>query len=197
GIFVLRLFGLDCGVATFILVFLSLRLLFPNRPHRQLFGVLPAGLLPCNLYLCQYITNEILVTALVAGSVYYCLRILLNSQVSLRQHGVLGLLWGAALLAKTSAVVIPPLGLVALMWNLYTRGLRSGRRCAVLSGVTLACCLVVCGWHYARVTAHFGDPLIGNWSPRTRFHWWQQQSFRTRSYYRFSGNSLVQPFYSA
>jgi tetratricopeptide (TPR) repeat protein len=197
GIFVLRLFGLACGIVIFTLVFLSLRLLFPDRPHRQFFGLLLAGLLPWNLYLCQYITNEILVTALVAAAVYCCLRILVSSQVSLRAHAVLGLLWGAALLAKTSAVVVPPLGFAALVWNLHSKGIRSARKWAAFLGVALFCCLVVCGWHYARVTAHFGNPLIGNWDPRTGFHWWQQQSFRTGSYYRFSGSSLAQPFYSA
>ena len=197
GTVVLRFFGLACGVTTLMLVFLSLRLLFPASPRRQFFGVALAGLLPCNLYIYQFVTNELLATTLAVASVWFSLRLLTNSELSLRQHAGLGLLWGFALLAKTSAIVVPPLGLAALLWNLRCKGVRSVRVWAAYLGVPLLCCLAVCGWHYARVAAHFGNPLTSNVDPQSGFSFWQQQGFRTASFYLPTGEGLRNPFLSA
>ncbi len=125
GTVALRFFGMACGIVTFVLVFLSVRLVYPNQSRSQLFGLLLAGLLPANLYLCHYVTNEILTATLVAAALYLCLRILRNPQISLWQHAGLGLGLGAALLTKTSAVLALPVALVAVGWNLARKGVRS------------------------------------------------------------------------
>src|SRR5207249_380219 len=138
------------------------------------FGLALAALLPANMYLCHYLTNEILSTVLIAAGVYVCLRILASPQISLRQHVISGVVWGAALLAKTSAIVLLPVGLFALAWNLRAKGIKSASRWAIYLALTLVCCLAVCGWHYSRVAAHFGNPFIGNWDPQSGFNWWQQ-----------------------
>jgi hypothetical protein len=196
GIFVLRLFGMGCGIAAFIFVFLSLRLLFPKHPERQFFGLLLAALLPANLYLYHYVTNEILALTLVAAATYLCLRTLASERVSLAQHAILGVVLGAALLAKSSTIVAPPLILVALAWNLHRKKVCSlGTRAGCL-GVTVLACVMVSGWHYGRVAAHFGNLLIGNWDPGSGFSWWQQPGYRTTSYYVPTGQSLAHPLFS-
>jgi tetratricopeptide (TPR) repeat protein len=197
GIFVLRLFGMVCGMAACAFVLLSLRLLFPEHPRRHFFGLLIAGLLPPNLYLCQLITNEILVTTLVAASVYLCLRIITRPQAGLGAYAAAGVAMGAALLAKSSAIVAPPLILTALGWNLWARRIRSPLKWAACLGTALGCCLVVSGWHYARVTARFGNPLVGNWDAVSGFNWWQQPGYHTAAYFFSFGECLVHPFYSA
>jgi Flp pilus assembly protein TadD len=195
GIFVLRLFGLLCGLAAVTLAFLSVRLLFPDCRRRQFFGLALAGLLPFNLYLCHYVTNEILGIATVAGCVFVCLRVLRAPAVSLWQYALIGVLWGVALLAKTSAIVLPPVGMVVLAWNLYRKQVRRPLKWAAYLGTTLVCCLAVCGWHYGRVAARFGNPLITNVDRASGFNFWQQASFRTSAAYVPSGQTLVSPFF--
>src|ERR1051326_2142467 len=96
GILVLRIFGALCGIAAFLLVFLVLRLLFPDRPQRQFFGLLLAALLPASIYLCHYVTNEVLATILVAAAIFLSLRTVAEPASCLRHHVVLGLgLWAA------------------------------------------------------------------------------------------------------
>ena len=57
--------------------------------------------------------------------------------------------------------------------------------------------MAVCGWHYWRVTAHFGNPLIGNWNANVGFLWWQQPGYRTSSDYLTFGRVLHDPYFSA
>jgi hypothetical protein len=196
GISVLRLFGMGCGIATFILVFLSLRLVFPGRLRQPMFGLLLAALLPANLYLCHYVTNEILAATLMAASVYLCLRILADSGVRLGLHAWLGLLLGLSLLSKSSTLVAVPLIIAALSWNLWAKGVRAPRIWAGCLGTTLLICLGVSGWHYYRVVARFGNPLIGNWDTESGFHWWQLPGYRASGDYTTFGQSLISPFFS-
>jgi len=60
GTLVLRLLTLIFGLSQFILVFLSLRLIFPGRLVAQLVGLVLAAFLPMQLYLSHYVTNETL-----------------------------------------------------------------------------------------------------------------------------------------
>src|ERR1041385_3092424 len=128
--------------------------------HLFFFGLLRAGLLPFNLYRTQYITNEMLVMLLACASVYYSLRIFVNPEVSLKQYAILGVLLGAALLAKTSAISLLPLSVIAVVWNAYGKGIRNPGRLFSLAGIKMLCCVAVCGWHYVRLTSHFGRPFV-------------------------------------
>ena len=57
----LRCLGAFFGIANFVLVFLTLRLLLPVRA--ALLGLLFAAFLPMHLYIAHYVTNELLSAA--------------------------------------------------------------------------------------------------------------------------------------
>ncbi len=197
GVVALRLLGMVYGIATFTLVFLSLRLLFRERTLPQLAGLMLAGFLPANIYLCHYVTNEILAATMAAAAVYLCLRVLMNSRVSVTEHAVLGAVLGAALLAKSSTLALGFLIFPAIAWNLHAKGARNFKHWIGCLGAALLGCMIVAGWHYGRVAAHFGNPLVGNWDAASGFAWWQHPGYRTASYYMAFGKSLSDPFYSA
>ena len=197
GILVLRFFGMVCGLITSVMAFLGVRRLFPGQTSTQLFGLLTATLLPVNLYLSFYPTNETLTAALVAASVYVCLVILDDSRVRLARHTLLGLLLGAACLTKASALLACPIILAALAWNLRARRIRGVAQWAQYLGATALVCLAVSGWHYGRAASHFKNPLVGNWDLMSGFGWWQQPGYRTCGYYLRFGECLVHPFYSS
>ena len=78
SVVVLRLLGGFFGIAQFVLVFWSLRLLLPVRA--AFIGLLLGAFLPMHLYLTQYVTNEMLAATLATTTLYLCLR-LLKSEV--------------------------------------------------------------------------------------------------------------------
>src|SRR5207244_2057501 len=110
AVIVLRSLTMIFGIANFIFVFLSLRLLFPGRLALQLIGLLIAAFLPMQLYLSHYVTNETLAATLAAATIYFGLRTLTSERASALQYLGLGVLAGLAMLAKaTSLLLIPPL----------------------------------------------------------------------------------------
>src|SRR5438309_5920736 len=193
SIFVLRWLGAFFGIAQFVFVFLSLRLLFPART--AFVGLLLAAFLPMHLYLAHYVTNEILAATLATAALYLCLR-LLNSKVPrASQFAWLGVALGATILAKVTGILLLPIVIAALAGSL--RGTRAPIAIAVRNlGMLVGMCFVVCGWQYARIWIRFGTPLVGNWDAISGFSWWQGPGYHTAVDYLRFGRSLVHPLFS-
>ena len=192
SVVVLRWLGGFLGIAQFVLVFLSLRLLLPVRA--AFIGLLLAAFLPMHVYLAHYVTNEMLAATLATAALYLCLR-LLNSEVPrASQFAWLGIALGASILAKVTGILLLPIVIGAIAGKL--RGARAPMALAVRNlGLLVAMCLVVCGWQYARIWMRFGTPLVGNWDVITGFAWWQDPGYHTAVDYLRFGRSLVHPLF--
>jgi tetratricopeptide (TPR) repeat protein len=196
GILVLRALTILFGIAHFTFVFLTLRLLCPGRIDAQLVGFLIAASLPMHLYLSQFVTNETLAAALISAAIYIAVRILQSEPPSWFQLGLIGALLGAAILAKTTGLLLIPALLLGMAIKLSNEKshLRDWLFCL---GVPLAVCFAVCGWHFIRFWYRLGAPLVGNWDVASGFSWWQDPGFRTVfDYFRF-GRSLIAPIFSS
>src|SRR5260370_34487702 len=148
------------GIATFILVFLSMRLLFPGRLIAQMVGLFTAAFLPMQLYLSHYVTNETLAATLATATIYLGLRTLTSERAPASQYLWLGVCTGLAMLAKaTSLLLIPPIFGALMIKLLQERASVFGWFRAF--GVTIAAILGTCGWHYVRIWHHFGTPVVG------------------------------------
>jgi tetratricopeptide (TPR) repeat protein len=194
SIYVLRCLGALFGIANFVVVFFSLRLLLPARA--ALIGLLMAAFLPMQLYLAHYVTNELLSAALVTTVLYLCLRLLRTDTPNTLQFVWIGLALGAAMLAKVTAILLLPVVIAAIAGKLVSARAQIGTSLRNLA-VLLAICFIVCGWHYARIWLRFGTPLVGNWDVVSGFTWWQDPGYHTAADYLRFGRSMVQPLFSS
>jgi len=64
-------------------------------------------------------------------------------------------------------------------------------------GLIIALCTLVGGWHYVRLWVHYGNPLIGVWDPKLGIPWWQEDGFRTSTFYLQFGDVLFHPWSAA
>jgi len=194
SILVLRFLGAFLGIAQFVFVFLSLRLLFPART--AFIGLLLAAFLPMHLYLAHYVTNEMLAAVLATVTLYLCLRLLKSETLRAPQFAWLGLALGAAMLAKATGILLLPIVIAAIAGKLaYARApiATSLRNICLL----LLICFAVCGWHYTRIWLRFGTPLLGNWDVISGFRWWQDPGYHTVADYLRFGRSLINPLFSS
>src|SRR5205823_4850162 len=188
AILLLRTLMMLFGIAQFVLVFATLRLIFPNRPNLQLVGGGLAAFLPMQLYISHYPTNETLAALLVSASLYFALRMAKTGPATWRSHCVLGLLIGVALLTKATAVLVVPFIVLALAHQL-TCERASVTRWAGTLGSMLCIAILICGWHYIRVS-RYGSPFIGGSDPVIGVFWWQDDGYHTISYFIRFGESL-------
>jgi tetratricopeptide (TPR) repeat protein len=182
------------GIAQFVLVFLSLRLLLPVRA--AFIGLFLGAFLPMHLYLAQYVTNEMLTATLATAALYLCLRLLKSEVPRASQFAWLGVALGATMLAKVTGILLLPIVIAAIAGRL-----RSARAPITIAarnlGLLVAICFVVCGWQYARIWVRFGTPLVGNWDAISGFQWWQGPGYHTAGDYLRFGRSLVHPLFSS
>jgi len=196
GVILLRCLGLLLAIVHLLLVSGAMRLVFPAKRGKQVVGLLLAGLLPAQIYLSHYVTNEVLLSVLVTATLYACLRALQDERLSAARFAGVGVLMGLALLTKFTALLAVPFVLGAMALRLFQKGPRDWRIFVRTIGLAVLSCLLVCGWHYARVWQHFGKPLVGAWEPLSGFQWWQDTGYRTGAYFFGFGKSLVNPLFS-
>ncbi len=196
---VLHGLGWAIGLLQYGALLASLRLLFRDRRLPVVVGFLLGAFLPAQLYLCQYTTNESLNAAITSVALFLALRILQKETVSPIEHGALGAVLGLAMLTKFSAL-IPLLvvgGVLLARLALLPAAERVARRPARALAALLAACLAACGWHYLRVAARFGTPIVGNWNAATGYAWWQDPGYRTAGELVRFGRTLSAPLFSA
>ena len=198
---VLRALSGLIGLAHLIFLLLCLRRIFPGQRGTHALGLFFAASLPALLCVSQFITNEGLAAMLSTATLYFALRTVQSAAPSPALWGATGASLGLALLAKFSAVVLVPFVFVLLVWHavkLKRAERQVGRSAPLWRGplLTLAACVLVCGWHYGRVWARFGNPLVGNWSPESGFAWWQENGFTTAKYFCSFGQALTAPLFS-
>ena len=196
GLAALQVFSLAIGIANLLLVFGGLRLIFPNQARTQVVGLALAAFLPMHLYITHYFTNETLTGMLVTATIFACLRLVRMPQVSTAACAVLGLCLGAALLTKFTAVLVAPFVIGAAANKIWRQRSANAGAWLRTMGVLVAVCLAICGWHYIRVWTHFGKPLVGVWDPVSGHRWWQDEGYRTASYFLRFGESLDRPTFS-
>jgi Tfp pilus assembly protein PilF len=192
---VLCVLNLVLGAAGVGLIWSAMRLLFPERRGCQLAALLFAAILPAQIYLLHYPTNEILGAVTTTASLCLCLRILRQDNPRPRLYAALGIALATALLSKASAIVVLPAIFLAL--GVQARRRRQPFLTLVRNPfLSFGLCMLLGGWHYFRLWKDYGSPLVGNWDPAVGGAWWQQPGYRAPSYYLTFGKSLAHPYFS-
>lgn len=173
--YIMRLLGVLMGVGTIVLVFATVREVFPSPDARPLAVGAAAlvGLLPQFTFISSVVNNDNF-TTLVGAAVAYCLVRTIQRGIDLRGAAILGVLLGLTILSKVNGMLYIPI----VMLVLVSPGVRllpafaamrfmsrvqslldyAGRRLLVLV-VSLSLCALVGGWWLARNALVYGDVL--------------------------------------
>lgn len=196
GMMVLRFFNLAIGLGTLLLVFAGLRLIFPGHPRMAWAGATLAAFLPAQLCLLHYTTNETLSALFITASICIGLLVLRHERPEPRWCALLGLTLGLALLTKSSAILVAPLILGALAFQLCLRRERNVGVWLTTIGAPILLSLALSGWHYWKLWRDFGSPLIASWDVKISKPWWLMRGFQTPDALFSFGQSLRHPYYS-
>jgi hypothetical protein len=199
GIVGLKLIPFLAGLANVWVAAELCRRLFPEDFRKRAIAAVFAAVLPMNLYVAAYFSNETLHTLLAGLAVLATVDLLLASAAPPRRVVTLGLLLGLALLTKYTALIVGAVALFFIVCKLVAVERAAPARVLFLAAVFLAPPLLLAGWFYARNAILFGDPLIGNWGdmPGPTLKWWQQPGFHTAAFYLSFGEALTHPYLSA
>lgn len=192
----IRLITFLCGVGQIFLAFWAATILFPRRQRCQMLATAMAALVPMNLYISHYISNEALSAFLVSLSIVLTLRLLAREKSGAAGYCCLGLVVGLALLTKFTALSVAPILCLLLLWRLKVDRSIAPARAICLFGGMIAVVLCLAGWFYWRNWVHYGNPMVGNWDPASGHVWWQDPGFHTSRYYFQFGKVFLYPIFA-
>ena len=143
----LRLWSVALSLGTVTAMWLTARALWPHEPAKIAVTLAIGALNPMFLYLSGSVNNDNLVIMLGAFVLWLTIRAL-HDGFARRTTILLGLLWGCALLAKLTGLILAATWGVALAWMAWQR--RDARlfvsRLATIVGIALA----LAGWWFVR-----------------------------------------------
>jgi len=153
----LRAISLGLGAVTVLCAYAMACLLWPDRPFLALGAASFVAFNPQFIALSIGVTNDNLFNALFALSLVGMLRFMRDG-ADWPRWAALGGLVGLGLLTKQSALLLLPLGLLAVVWQ-RGGGLSSWHKLLTDGGAFIATALAVGGWWYARNAILYRDPL--------------------------------------
>jgi hypothetical protein len=193
---VLKLIPFLCGLGMAWVTLGVMRRVFPRDPLPTFFAVMFAGILPVNVYMSAYVSNEPLLALLIGAALLLAAPLLLGPEKSPGRLAALGAILGLALMTKyTALITVPVIAFFVGFELLLAEGVKL-RRAVAISGGVLIGAILIGGWVYVRNWIHFGDPLIWNLDIPGGIPWWQPPGFHTFDYYLGFGESLRHPFFS-
>ena len=177
------------------MVYRGARTAFPEREDLQILATAVGGFLPVTVYMSHYVSNEPLAALLTAALVVACLRMLTDPGSTLERGSlVLGALFGLAVLAKVTAVLLLPLVVAVLARAARRRGLPLGSLVGPLARFA-AVSAAIAGWYLVRNQLVLGTPYVGGWDPSRGGAWIQDPGYRTPSDLLHFGAALDRPVY--
>lgn len=196
NVIAMRVIPLLCALAQTEIALRTLRLVFPGHAFAQLGGAIICGLLPMNIYLSLFPSNQPFVGVWSALAVYFTLRHLYDRGTGPRWRTPLlaGLALGLAVLSKITGLLTAPgvlLGIASAAW--MQRGTRSYSRALAEPAIAFAAMTAVCGWYFVRNQLALGTPFSVGFSESLDTVWRQDPGFRAPGQLLTFGEALWYP----
>jgi len=193
----IRLIPFVSGIGQICLAYAASRMLFPKNSVRQMITIAISAILPMNIYMSHYISNESLSALLMGFSLILTIRILMQNSVTFLTFIFLGVSLGLSLLTKFTSFLFVPVILLVLLYQLACDTKHSPGEILKVLGGMLFVIFLLSGWFYMRNWVLFGNLLAGNWDTSiTGYGWWQDPGFHTKQYFLSFGSVFKYPYFS-
>ncbi len=148
-----RLVSIPLGIATIVAVFLTVRLIIPQRPFLALAAAGFVAFIPRFIITSAIVSDDNLVIPLISFALYFLVRVV-QGDVRRRNLIGLGVLLGLAALAKYHSLLLLPVVAVGLAFAAWQQnwGWRVGLRRGAIPLLAFA---LVAGWWFLFVAANF------------------------------------------
>ena len=155
----LRLISLLLACVPIVCAYQMARLLWPERPALALAAAGFVALNPQYIATAASVTNDLLLCALFSLAVLAMVKAIVSQGWGWRQWALLGVIVGLAVLVKQSALLLLPLGAVAILWQTPDVAWRHWRKWLADGAAFGLAALCVGGWWYGMNAMRYGDLL--------------------------------------
>lgn len=174
-----------------------LRNVYPQSRPTVALGTLLVAFSPINVYMAQYLSDEVAAAMTGALLILYMTRVLYQEiPPTLPQTAAIGALLGLAFLAKVSTLLLLPPCFLVMLWCLISKSnTLKPTAIAAHTGVAALASILVSGWYFFRNKYYLGQFFVAGWDVE-QYQWWQPPGFRTSEHYLQFGGALTSPVFS-
>ena len=172
------------------------RRLWPGQALRPSLAIAAAGLLPMNIYMSAYVSNEPFHAAVVSGCLALAASLLLSNRIRAIHWILITLGLGLAILTKFTSLLIAPVIAFFVSLRLWWLDGKTPLTSALRFGAILLGCALIGGWFYLRNYLILGDPFVWNLDVPGAPTWWLRPGFHTSAWYLSFGESLTHPYFA-
>lgn len=188
----LKLIPFLSGAGQSWMAFFLARRVFEKEPVKVFLATVMTAIVPMNLYMSAYISNEAFQAFLSSAAVLFASFFLTGKEKRLAWIVLFGVSAGLALLTKFTSVTVIGVSFlffaVCLLFVDKVSFLKTAGYLAAAAGLVLA----FSGWFYGNNFKTHGQWMVVDWN-----HWWQDPGFHTFRYFSIFGESLKHPYFAA
>jgi hypothetical protein len=196
ALYSLKLIPFLCGIGQICLAYFASRIVFPDSKTKQTLSIAAAAMIPMNVYISSYFSNESLSALLIGLAIFVTIIILNSNHSSSKQYCILGLVIGLALLTKFTVLAVLPVIFLVLLYKLLSEEKCSITKLGRNLSLIFLVIVVVAGWFYVRNWMHFGKVFAANWDCSLVSPWWQDPGFHTYKYFCQFGRVFTVPYFA-
>ena len=192
----MRVIPVLCGLAQVEIAFRTARLVFPSHGAAVGVATTVCALLPMNIYLSQFPSNQPFVGVWAALAVYLTIRLVVVRETQRWPLLVLiGTAVGLAMISKVTALLVLPGVLLAVAFTEMpvNSPLRLRREVVLAPVLVLLIAVAISGWYFARNLLELGSPFSVGYSESLDTVWRQDPGFRGPGQLLTFGEGLLHP----
>ena len=184
------------GWANILFIGWVARRLWPGQALRPSLAIAAAGLLPMNIYMSAYVSNEPFHAAIVSGCLALAASLLLSDRPRSIHWVLITLGLGLAILTKFTSLLIAPVIAFFVSLRLWWLDEKTPFASALRFFAILSGCVLIGGWFYLRNYLILGDAFVWNLDVPGAPTWWLRPGFHTSAWYLSFGESLTHPYFA-
>jgi len=196
ALYSLKLIPFLCGLGQICLAYFAARIVFPNSKTRQSLSVAIAALIPMNIYVSSYFSNESFSALLMGLAILLTIIILNSNRTFLKLYCILGMVIGLAFLTKVTILTILPVIFLVLLYKLLSEEKHPITKIGLNLGMMFLLIAVIAGWFYVRNWMHFGKVFVTAWDYSLLSPWWQDPGFHTCKFFCQFGKVFTVPYFA-
>ena len=174
------------------IAFFLARRVFEKEPAKVFLATVMTAIVPMNLYMSAYVSNEAFQAFLSSLAVLVAAFFLTGKEKRWTWIVLFGVSAGLALLTKFTSVTVIGVSFlffaVCLLSVDKVSVLKTAGYIAAAAGLVMA----FSGWFYGHNFKTYGRWMVVDWN-----HWWQDPGFHTFRYFSIFGKSLKHPYFAS
>lgn len=194
--YILKLIPFFSGAGQVVLIYFASKHIFPEDGFQQSIAIAFSAIIPMNIYISSYVSNESLSAFFNSLSILIVIKLITSSKPGMKYFLLLGCIIGISIMTKISCIVILPVIYFLIFLKLLFVERYNPFKVVTLIVIMSSVIVFLGGWFYIRNFLEIGKTMITPWEDMAPVSWWQDPGYHTFNYFFQFGKVFSMPYFA-